>query len=78
MDIQKIEIQPDIKPGRPGIYPFNYLKPGEKLIIPGNEDLTAHKLSVRASLNYFKKSNAFNWHTVVTIEDNNIVAYRLT
>ena len=76
MEVEKSTEFPDIKRGRPIIYPFEKLEPNTKITIPGNEDLKNQRLSVVNSLNYYKRVNALQWQTVVVIEAGNIVAYR--
>lgn len=78
MKIEDTELPDEIRRGRPIIYPFADILPAQKLTIPGNEDLPAHRLSVHNAFNYFKKSNALEWTASVRIEGNNIVIYRLT
>jgi len=68
----------DLKGGRPTIYPFIDLNPNQRLIIPGKDDLPAHRLSVQNAFNIFKKKNNFDWTATVRIEGENIVIYRIS
>lgn len=77
MIIENSDAPAEIKRGRPTIYPFSDLLPNQKLIIPGNIDLKAHKLSVHNALNNYLKKNDLDWPGSVRIEQNNIVVYRL-
>lgn len=76
MELQKNDVFPELKRGRPNIYPFADLKPMTKLIVPGKKDLAKQRVVVSSALNAYKKTYGLNWTTIVVIEGNNIVAYR--
>lgn len=77
MDIEKTIELPEIKRGRPIIYPFDQLKPGEHLKIHCYTPLKQKRIAVANSLNYYKRQNGLTWSSLVNIEGQNIVVYRI-
>ncbi len=77
MNIEKFEDPPANLRGRPALYPFEKLLPGEKLLIPIDGDTQEHRKKVTYALYYYKKANALLWQSAVRIEGINIVVYRI-
>lgn len=78
MEIENTSELPDIKRGRPIIYPFDKIGPGQNLTIPASgSPLKEKRLSVANSLNYYKKQNSLTWTSLVSLEGENIVVYRI-
>lgn len=76
MEIEKSASWPEIKRGRPIIYPFEKLLPASKMTIQGTGDLTKLRVSVFNSLAYYKQKNGLIWDSRVLIEGENIAVYR--
>lgn len=78
MKIKNTTKPPVIKQGRPIIYPFDKIGPGQQLTIDGTgSSLKQKRQSVANSLKYYKDKTASKWDSVVTLEGFNIVVYRL-
>lgn len=79
MLIEKTSFDPGKLRGRPSLYPFEKLNPGEKLTIPGKIPIQDLRKKVTSCIYNYKKSNGLRWTTAVRIDqDNNIVVYRIS
>ncbi len=82
MHIENAEIIPSKLRGRPPFYPFSGLNPGQRLIIPVPENelpgIQNHRKRATYAIYNYKKSNTLKWVTLVRVEGNNIVVYRLS
>jgi hypothetical protein len=79
MKVEKTEIPDSLKlRGRPMKYPFDKLNPGQRIVMPiQNDSKKERRMLVQACYQY-KKFNSLKWVTASLIEGNNIVLYRIS
>ena len=80
MIIENTTEMPVVKTGRPNIYPFEKLLPGQKLIIDPaefGEKITLLTKKVSTALYHYKRNNKLNWMTAIRTKKGLIFVYRV-